>query len=173
MKKFNLIVAHDEHNGIGKNGKMPWHIPQELQYFKTKTTTTEDPLKKNAVIMGRKTWESIPTAFSPLKDRYNIILSRQKHQTDKILTSFSNSLENALEKCSSNNTIENIFIIGGANLYKQTLFHELREYVYITKIFKTFACDAFFPEYTSKLILLEKEALLEYQGKPFQYYKYK
>ena len=76
--KINLIVAAcGKSLGIGLNGELPWRLKSEMKYFSETTTKTKDPSKINAVIMGRKTWESIPMKFRPLKNRYNIILSRQ------------------------------------------------------------------------------------------------
>lgn len=74
---MNLIVAVDSRGGIGRNGGIPWRLPHELVRFAQLTTATTDPEKKNAVLMGRKVWESIPSKFRPLKNRLNIVLSRK------------------------------------------------------------------------------------------------
>ena len=76
--KFNLIVAAcGKSLGIGLNGELPWKLQSEMKYFAETTSKTKDCDKMNAVIMGRKTWESIPLKFRPLKNRFNVILSRQ------------------------------------------------------------------------------------------------
>ncbi len=62
--------------GIGKDGTMPWNLPGDMAYFKALTTQTRDSNKQNAVIMGRRTWDSIPAKFRPLSNRINIVLSR-------------------------------------------------------------------------------------------------
>jgi dihydrofolate reductase len=81
--KVNLIVAAcGKSFGIGCNGELPWRLRSEMKYFAETTSKTKDPNKRNAVIMGRKTWESIPSKFRPLKSRLNIVLS---HQANYIL----------------------------------------------------------------------------------------
>ena len=76
--KFNLIVAACGNSfGIGYNGELPWRLRSEMKYFAQTTSKVTDPNKRNAVIMGRKTWESIPPKFKPLKNRFNIVLSHQ------------------------------------------------------------------------------------------------
>jgi dihydrofolate reductase / thymidylate synthase len=75
--KLQLVVAATaEGMGIGKGGVMPWNLPTDMAYFKELTSRTRDPRKRNVVIMGRKTWESIPAKFRPLRQRINIVLSR-------------------------------------------------------------------------------------------------
>lgn len=74
---LQLVVAASKNGlGIGKDGTMPWKLPGDMAYFKELTSRTRDAAKQNAVIMGRKTWESIPDKFRPLKGRLNIVLSR-------------------------------------------------------------------------------------------------
>ncbi|KAH9024969.1 dihydrofolate reductase-like domain-containing protein [Lactarius hengduanensis] len=84
MSRVTLIVAATTNNGIGYAGKLPWRLPQEMQYFAKVTSgkdTTQDVggdrNRKNAVVMGRATWESIPHRFRPLAGRINIVVSRQ------------------------------------------------------------------------------------------------
>ena len=76
LRNFQLVVACTRQWGIGKAGTMPWKLKLDVAYFKALTTRTADPQKQNAVIMGRKTWESIPTKFRPLAGRINVVLSR-------------------------------------------------------------------------------------------------
>lgn len=72
--KLTLIVACTASNGIGKNGNLPWRLSKEMGYF-ARVTTSTPANKRNAVIMGRKTWESIPDKFRPLKERINIVVT--------------------------------------------------------------------------------------------------
>jgi len=70
-------VAFDSQYGMGKNGQLPWVIPQDLKHFKEISTAVINPANKNAVIMGRKTWESLPEKFRPLPGRVNVVLSKE------------------------------------------------------------------------------------------------
>ncbi len=77
VKPIVAIVACTRDGGIGKEGRLPWKLSGDMAYFKRVTLDTEDvPGARNAVIMGRKTWESIPKSFRPLADRLNVVLSR-------------------------------------------------------------------------------------------------
>jgi hypothetical protein len=78
MNRVTLIVAATTNNGIGQAGKLPWRLPREMQYF-ARVTTGQDggEGKRNAVVMGRATWESIPRRFRPLPGRINFVVSRQ------------------------------------------------------------------------------------------------
>jgi len=85
---LNLIVGYTfNKQGIGKDGKLPWHIPEDMAHFKSITTPSDNPTNYSIVIMGRKTWDSIPDKFKPLENRYNVVLSNdddyKKQQTAK------------------------------------------------------------------------------------------
>lgn len=75
--KWNLIAACCENMGIGHKNDLPWRLRKEYQYFTRMTAVTKDPNLKNAVIMGRKTWDSVPIKFRPLKNRINVVLTKQ------------------------------------------------------------------------------------------------
>lgn len=77
MLNLTLVVAATTKNGIGKDGTLPWRIPKDLAYF-SKVTSNAPIGKANVVFMGRATWESIPVRFRPLKNRLNVVLSRNK-----------------------------------------------------------------------------------------------
>jgi dihydrofolate reductase len=115
-KKINLIVACTFDGGIGYDNKMPWTISEDLKKFKNITTRCNNREKKNAIIMGRNTWESLPK--NPLVDRINIIITKKQYyieQTENIR--FFNNVNQALAYCNNNNLIESIYVIGGALLY--------------------------------------------------------
>ena len=128
---LNLIVAKAKYNAIGKSGKIPWIIPEELQYFKEKTINS-------VVIMGRKTYESIE---KPLDQRINIIVSNTKVFSEKNCLTVK-SLEDAISLAKSFN--KEIFIIGGERLYKEAI--DIVDRMYITEVFMDVKeADTFFP----------------------------
>ncbi len=150
MKSINIIVActFDIH-GIGLNGKLPWNYHVDMNFFKTKTSQTNNSNKINAIIMGRKTWESLP--IKPLSGRLNIVISSQN--IFEAMT-FKN-LNSALEFSENESAIENIFIIGGHNIFKEAL--KRADYIYMTKIMKHYDCDTVFPNYDDFNLISSKD----------------
>lgn len=137
---FSLIAAADLNNGIGKNGKIPWRISADMNFFRKKTIGNG----KNAVIMGRTTWESISEKHKPLKNRLNIVLTSHADYS-AAGAKIAASLDEAL-KIAEQNSCQEIFIIGGAKVYAEAIEHENCSTVWLTRVFNTFNCDAFFPE---------------------------
>src|SRR5271165_1906201 len=133
MKQFSIIVAFDAQYGIGKNGKLPWSLALDLKHFKEITTAVTDPAKKNAVIMGRRTWESLPEKFRPLPGRVNLVLSKSGELSLPADVCCSKTLDDALNQLSSSN-IENVFVIGGAQIYAQAMEHPLCQKLYVTHV---------------------------------------
>ena len=130
MITIDMIWAQDESGGIGKNGKLPWNISEDLQNFKKITLG-------HPIIMGRKTWESLP--FKPLPKRRNIILSSQK--VDNIEP--YHSIDECLDAL-NNEGIEKIFVIGGRSIYKS--FYPKASGLHSTIISKSVEnIDTFFP----------------------------
>ena len=119
---MKIILATDLKNGISKNGRIPWYRPQDLSFFKKITIQTKLPNKINAVIMGRKTWETLPNKFLP--NRINIVLTRKpdlfsRYQNSHLI--FAKSIDDAERIISYISRVENIWIIGGAEIYKEVL----------------------------------------------------
>ena len=130
-----LIVAASQNNVIGRNNELPWHLPGDLQYFKTMTLG-------KPVIMGRKTFESIGR---PLPGRDNIVISRQTDYAAKGIEVVS-SLEQAIalgENINLINGIQEVMIIGGAQIYEKSL--DLADRVYLTRVQCKVEGDAYFP----------------------------
>ncbi len=139
--KFSLIAAADEKMGIGKNERLPWRLSTDLRYFHD-TTIGEG---KNAVIMGRTTWESIPKKHRPLEGRFNIVMSRSQQTAlgdgAKAAASLDEALSFAREaKC------KKIFVIGGAQIFAEAITSPGCEEIYLTKLEGKFGCDTFFPK---------------------------
>lgn len=124
---ISLIVAMDEAGVIGKDNKMPWHLPADLKYFKR--TTLGHP-----VLMGRKTYESIGR---PLPERRNIVLTRQEEYAAPGCDVIHSVEEIALHEG------EDLFVIGGAEIFQMLLPKTDR--LYLTRIHERFAGDTYFP----------------------------
>ncbi|MCP9260313.1 putative dihydrofolate reductase [Dirofilaria immitis] len=143
---MNIIVAVDSCGGIGRNGNLPWCLRGELARFGELTTSTTDNNKKNAVIMGRKVWQSIPSRFRPLKNRLNIVLSSTMEEIIDENVIVARSFESAINLLQNMENIETIWNIGGRNVYELGLKSPLLHQLYITRVEGDFSADVFFPE---------------------------
>lgn len=161
-----IIVATDAKNGIGLNGGLPWKFANEMNYFRKITTASENG-KQNAVIMGRKTWESIPQKFKPLPNRLNIIISRSNLNHTHVFQ----SLNKALEYLEYYENVNDIFFVGGSGIYKEVINNKLYDGVYLTKIHRVYKCDTFFPEL--KNVTLESSEIKEENNTQLEYQYYK
>ena len=146
---FNIILATNSHGGIGYKNKLPWSFKKDMEFFKNKTTCS---MEKSTIIMGRNTWESIPNKFLP--NRKNYIITSQNLESDNDDVYFFKSLHHAL--CHAYvNTIdhENIWVIGGSQLYTEAFRHKDLNYVYHTLIpTDDFNCDTYIDFQDMKLI---------------------
>ncbi|XP_025070545.1 dihydrofolate reductase isoform X1 [Alligator sinensis] len=129
------------------------------------TTTPSVPGKQNVLIMGKKTWFSIPEKNRPLKDRINIVLSRELAAVPKGAHHLARSLDDALVLLDSpelKNKIDLVWIVGGSSVYKAAMEKPINQRLFVTRILHEFESDTFFPE-----IDLEKYRLLpEFPGVP-------
>jgi dihydrofolate reductase len=118
-----------------------------LKRFKAVTTQTKDPTKQNAVIMGRKTWDSLPEKFKPLPGRLNVVLSQNPDLKFPPHVLLFSSLGKALQELEVYQYVENVFVIGGAQIFTQALNDFLPQCkgLYITHLKNDFDCDVFFP----------------------------
>lgn len=133
----SLIVAIAENNGIGKNNDLLWHLPNDMKYFKEKTLN-------HHIITGRKNYVSIPKKYRPLVNRTNIVLTRNTDfKEDGCIV--KHNLQDALSFALESNDNE-IFIIGGGQIYKEALDENLIDRMYVTHVHQSFEADTFFPE---------------------------
>jgi len=131
---INIIAAISKNYCIGNNNKLPWHISEDLQHFKNITN-------KKTVLMGRKTFESIIQSLGkPLTDRTNVVITKNTEYTVPAGVEMYNNIKDAIKK--HNN--EEIFIIGGGEIYEQTI--NLADKLYITWVDKEINGDTFFPK---------------------------
>ncbi len=138
------IVAASDNGVIGVNGRLPWHFPADLKFFKTTTSGT-------TVIMGRKTFESIE---KPLPNRENIVISREPHVPIPGVQ-FVSSIDAAMEKAKNGKA----FIIGGESIYRETLGRV--DGIYLTHIHKNYEGDAFYPGVPSGFREVSRQTLQE------------
>jgi dihydrofolate reductase len=125
----SIVVAIGENHAIGKDNKLLWHLPKDLKHFKEITTG-------GTVIMGRKTYDSVGR---PLPNRRNIIVTRQEIEIEGC--EVVNSVETALDLCRDK---EEVFIVGGAEIYKLAM--HLTDRIYLTIVHADFEADTYFPE---------------------------
>ncbi|PHH84745.1 hypothetical protein CDD83_1467 [Cordyceps sp. RAO-2017] len=155
--ELTLIVAATRVMGIGAHGSMPWTgLRDEMRYFARVTSRPPPeapPGTVNAVIMGRKTWDSIPAKFRPLKDRLNIVVTRAAPSLPPPSPSSSPlaeavrapSLDEALRYARARAGLGRVFVIGGAQIYAAALADPSARRVLLTRIGRAFDCDTFFP----------------------------
>lgn len=135
MKKI-IVAAMAENRVIGKNGDIPWHYPEDLKHFKE--LTMDHP-----VVMGRKTYFSLPEDYRPLPGRKNIVLTHSKPDVpDEV--SVANSFEEAWNIAEETGK-DRVFIIGGASIYEQTL--DEADKMILTHVHKEYEGDTYFPEW--------------------------
>lgn len=142
---INIIAAIDSKRGLGKDNKLIWHISDDLKRFKSLT-------QNHPIIMGRKTYQSIGKA---LPQRTNIVVTSDLNfkAEDAIVV---NSIEEAITKAKESDGFEEIYIIGGGQIFAKALENDLVDRLYLTLIEGDFNADTFFPDY-SKFRVISKE----------------
>ncbi|MFP4473166.1 MAG: dihydrofolate reductase [Candidatus Omnitrophota bacterium] len=163
MKQFSIIVAADEQGGIGRDGGLPWQLPADLRHFRT-ITTASAPDQQNAVIMGRKTWESIPERFRPLPDRLNVVLTRRNDYDLPANVLQCDGLRKALSCLSRQEGVDRVFVIGGSRVYDQAITLPQCRRIYLTRVHDTFDCDTYFPPIPSSFQLTDSPAEISESG---------
>jgi dihydrofolate reductase len=144
MKIISIIVAVSEDWGIGLNNSLLWNIPEDMKRFKSLTYG-------NNIIMGKRTWESLPRR--PLPGRKNIVITDMpSDKFDNAVAAYS--VEDAISKCDAG---KEIFIIGGGSIYRQ--FMDIADRLYITHVHSSAPSDVYFPEIDLKIweVIIEEE----------------
>ncbi|NDD66288.1 dihydrofolate reductase [bacterium] len=145
---FSIVVAVESgQSGIGLNNALPWHSRDDMRYFKH-LTTAAPPHRQNAVIMGRRTWESLPNP--PLPHRVNVVVSTQSNLVLPDGVMRAQSLEHALGLATLSSAYRT-FVMGGEQLYQVALLHHRLQAIYLTRLLATMACDRFFPPIPDRL----------------------
>ncbi|XP_020677294.1 bifunctional dihydrofolate reductase-thymidylate synthase isoform X1 [Dendrobium catenatum] len=149
-RTFEVVVAATREMGIGKDGKLPWKLPSDLKFFKELTMSTSDPTKKNAVIMGRRTWESIPIEKRPLPGRLNVVLTRSGSLDIATVENvvICSNMSSALDLLASSPycfSTEKVFVIGGGHILRDVLNAPGCDAIHLTDIEASIECDTFIP----------------------------
>ncbi|TWP50997.1 dihydrofolate reductase [Lentzea tibetensis] len=152
---IGLIWAQSANGVIGRDGAMPWHLPEDMKHFRALTSGT-------TVIMGRRTWDSLPSRFRPLPDRRNIVLTRQKRLFEGA-DAFS-SLDEALASVTGD-----VWVIGGAAVYEAAL--PFADTVVVTELKESFEGDTFAPA-VSRPVESESEWLESKTGLHYRFVRY-
>ncbi|HEV2812383.1 MAG TPA: dihydrofolate reductase [Solirubrobacteraceae bacterium] len=145
-----LVVAHSRNRVIGRDGDLPWHLPTDLRRFRDLTTG-------GTVVMGRRTWESIPERFRPLPNRRNVVVSRNGCDAPEVCRSVEEALADAC------------FVIGGGEIYARAL--PLADRVYATELAEEVEGDVFFPPLEGWREV-ERSAPIEENGHVYEFATY-
>ena len=172
MTTFSLVAALDAQRGIGAQGDLPWRLPSDMAYFKKLTKETSKTDTYNAVVMGRKTWESIPPRFRPLVGRLNVVLTRQNDYRADEGVLIAHHLDDALNLLATDTSVEHIYIVGGGAVYAEAIQHNDCASLYLTEIQETYACDTFFPVVPETFTLDTRSEIVSDNGVRFTYAKY-
>ncbi|CAN5874404.1 dihydrofolate reductase [soil metagenome] len=156
--RVNLIFARAANGVIGVNGTLPWHLPEDMAHFKAQTA-------KAPVIMGRKTWDSLPPKFRPLPGRANIVVTRQAGWHEDGAQTAS-SLRDALAFAEQTHASD-VWVIGGAQIYAEA--EPLAHRAVITVIHRDYEGDAHAPEMDAKWHETARELRTSTNGLSFSF----
>ena len=159
MPRLHLIYARAANGVIGKDNALPWHLPEDMAHFKRQTMGCP-------VVMGRKTWDSLPPRFRPLPGRRNVVLTRDPSWRAEG-ASRAGSIDEALALCAD---APEVWVIGGAEVYRQALPRAQR--VVVTEIARDFEGDAVMPALGAPWTETSREAHTAANGLPFAFVTY-
>ena len=164
LMKLKLIYARAANGVIGFNNQMPWHLPEDLAHFKR--TTLGCP-----VLMGRKTWDSIPAKFRPLPGRANLVITRQaawQAEGAHVVHTLEEGLTLALAHCPEG---KDLWVMGGAEIYAQAA--PLAEEAVVTEIEADFEGDAYAPPLSASWHEMSRESHVSTTGLKFSFVTYR
>ena len=158
--QLHIIFAKARNGVIGKDNALPWHLPEDMAHFKR--TTMGCP-----VIMGRKTWDSLPARFRPLPGRANVVVTHQE-AWNEMGAQPSSSLQEALSFCEQ---FADVWVIGGAQIYAQALAYA--DTAVVTEIDADFDGDAFAPQFGAQWEEINRETHTSVNGLGFSFVTYR
>ncbi len=150
--QFAIVVAVDRAGGIGRDNDLPWpRLPADLAHFRRTTSDVVTPGTRNAVIMGRRTWDSVPERYRPLPNRLNVVISRHPPTLpDGVLG--ATSLDGALLAATAAGAAQ-LFVVGGGQIYRDAVDDPRCAALYLTRLDGEFGCDTHFPAWESTFTL--------------------
>ncbi len=163
LMKLKLIYARAANGVIGLNNQMPWHLPEDLAHFKRSTLGCP-------VLMGRKTWDSIPVQFRPLPGRVNLVLTRQNHwhaEGAHVVHSLEQGITLALAHCPQG---KDLWVMGGADIYAQAA--PIADEAVVTEIEHEFEGDAYAPALDAPWHETSRESHTASSGLKFSFVTY-
>lgn len=145
MSGFDVIVAADLDWGIGKSGGLPWpKLRADLAHFR-RITTAAPADKRCAIVMGRRTWQSSEIAGRPLPRRLNVVVTRGALEVPAGVLA-AGSLPAAIAAARADQRVADVFVVGGAELYREALASSDLRWIYLTRVAARFACDVAIPD---------------------------
>ncbi|KAM4733813.1 dihydrofolate reductase [Anableps anableps] len=159
-KSIRPIAAICNNMGMGKDGKLPWSLPSEFQYFMNTITRVSRPGNMNLLIWGRLCWNSHPENLFPLANSLHVVLSKTLSSVPDhahfVCREFESAVRLAAEPPLSD-IIETIWVLGGTQVYEDALKHPWCDLLYLTDVMADFDCDVFFPEFDRELFKLQEK----------------
>lgn len=151
LRRVCCVAAIASNLGIGNNGKLPWpSLRTDLEFLQRITTEVRDKGKWNAVLLGRKTWESLDLTQRPLPGRLNVVISKTLKFPPCGAHHVCDSVSAAVQMLSNSpftDTVEEIFVLGGTEVYREAIESSFCYRIYLTEIDKEFESDTFFPTF--------------------------
>ncbi|GMF32380.1 unnamed protein product [Phytophthora lilii] len=171
-----VVAALEASGGIGQRQQIPWRLPSDLKRFRALTTAPAAAAAQHAVIMGRKTWESLPPKVRPMPKRFNVVLTRDASfrqrqdvpDTVGVAASFREALELVQQQ---GDKVDQVFVIGGGAVYAEALAYPGCNKVHLTRVNGDFECDAYFPleQLQQNFHVTQESEVQEENGVQFQF----